>query len=96
VNFTWISYSCHGMVTGARMKKEVSQILETISNKEAMHVSNKRQRVGSSYRLPTLISFSSEPDMDEGNSSVSGFLEGLNLNSYTRCWLHDSKLHLLT
>ena len=58
------------------MKKDESEILETISNKEAMLVSNKRHRVGSSYRLPIFVSCSSETDMDEGNSSVSEFLEG--------------------
>ena len=55
------------------MKKEVVQNLETIPKTETMHVSNKRQRVGSGYRLLTLVSFSSEPDMDEGNSLVSVF-----------------------
>ena len=53
------------------MKQKERRILETISNREAMHVFNKRHRVGSSYRLPTLVSFPSEPDMDEGNSLVS-------------------------
>ncbi|KAG0585729.1 hypothetical protein KC19_2G033600 [Ceratodon purpureus] len=50
------------------MKQKERRILETISNREAMHVFNKRHRVGSSYGLPTLVSFPSEPDMDEGNS----------------------------
>lgn len=55
----------------SRMKIEQGQKLETISNTEAMHVTNKRQRVGSSNRLPTLVSLSWEMHMDEGNSSVS-------------------------
>lgn len=58
---------------GPRMKKEVIQNLETISSTKAMRVSNKRQRLGSCYSLPTLVSFSSGLDMDEGNSSVSMF-----------------------
>ncbi|KAG0614608.1 hypothetical protein M758_6G190000 [Ceratodon purpureus] len=51
------------------MKTEVIQNLEKVSNTEAMHVSNKRQRVGSSYRPLSSVPFSSTPDMDEGNSS---------------------------
>jgi len=55
----------------SRMKKEQSQKLEAISNTEAMRVTNKRQRVSSSNRLPSLVSLSWETHMDEGNSSVS-------------------------
>jgi len=55
------------------MKREQSQKLEIISNVDAMHVTNKRQRVGSSNRLPSLVTLSRETHTDEANNSVSTY-----------------------